>query len=72
MWEWKGLNYKEFIQVLKSNRLKPVYLFYGEEYYLIDELVDRVKKAYVDDGLEALNYTSLEGKLSFEKLMNAL
>ncbi|HHV38403.1 MAG TPA: DNA polymerase III subunit delta [Tepidimicrobium sp.] len=66
------MNYKEFIQVLKSNRLKPVYLFYGEEYYLIDELVDRVKKAYVDDGLEALNYTSLEGKkLSFEKLMNA-
>lgn len=66
------MNYKEFIQVLKTGRLKPVYLFYGEEYYLIDELIRRLKEGYVATGLENLNYISLEGKeLSFDKLVNA-
>lgn len=66
------MNYKEFIKTLKSNDLKPVYLFHGEEYYLIDDLIKRVKKAYIDDRFETLNYTVLEGKdTSFDKLINA-
>ncbi|NLJ79392.1 MAG: DNA polymerase III subunit delta [Tissierellia bacterium] len=66
------MNYRKFIEVLKSNSLKPVYLFYGEEFYLIDELVNRVKDAYIDDRFETLNYSVLEGKeLSFDRLMNA-
>lgn len=66
------MNYKEFIKVLKSKDLKPVYLFYGEENYLIDDLLKRVKISCIDESFETLNYSVLEGKdISFDRLVTA-
>ena len=66
------MNYKEFIKIVKDNKLKPVYLFFGEEGYLIDETIKVVKKTCIDENFEALNYIALDGKdVDFDKILNA-
>ena len=66
------MNYKDFIKVLKSKELKSVYLFYGEEEYLIDHSLKLVKDIFIDKAFEPLNYIELEGKdLEFDTIMNA-
>ena len=66
------MNYKEFIKIAKSNKLKPVYLFFGEEDYLIDETIKEAKKIYIDENFETLNYIVLDGKdVNFDKILNA-
>jgi DNA polymerase-3 subunit delta len=66
------LNYKEFIKKAKANDLKPVYLFYGEEYYLMDYTLEIVKDIFIDKAFEPLNYIVLEGKeVDFDKILNA-
>jgi len=42
--------------------MKPVYLFFGQEMYLIDYMVKYVKKYFIDESLESLNYVVLEGE----------
>ncbi|GFN34724.1 DNA polymerase III subunit delta [Tepidimicrobium xylanilyticum] len=66
------MNYKEFIDKAKKHELKSVYLFYGEEEYLIDYTVLTLKNIYIDSSLEALNYVILDGKsLKFDSILNA-
>ena len=66
------MNYKDFIKALKSKKLKSVYLFYGEEEYLIDHSLKLVKKTFIDEAFEPLNYIELEGEdLEFDIIMNA-
>jgi len=66
------LNYKEFTKTLKSKNLKPVYLFFGEEEYLMDYTLKLIKDTFIDKGLEPLNYIELEGQdLEFSTIMNA-
>lgn len=49
-----------------------MYLFYGEEHYLIDYTLDVVKSIYIDKAFEPLNYTVMEGKeTDFEAILNA-
>ncbi|HSH34717.1 DNA polymerase III subunit delta [Schnuerera sp.] len=66
------MNYKEFIKKSKKRELKPVYLFYGEEEYLMDYTLEVLKDIYVDKSFEPLNYVILEGKeIDFETILNA-
>ena len=66
------MNYKDFIKVLKSKDLKSVYLFYGEEEYLIDHSFKLIKDNLIDPTFEPLNYMAFEGKdLEFATIMNA-
>lgn len=66
------MKYKDFIKVLKTKDLKPVYLFYGEEEYLIDYTLKLIKKSFVNEGLESLNHMVLNGEdLEFKTIMNA-
>ncbi len=51
---------------------KNIYLFYGDEDYLIDERVRSIKKSVVGDGT-AVSYQSLSGaELSVDQLVNAI
>ena len=69
---WRKLNYKEFINRVKANDLKPVYLFYGEEDYLIDYTLRFVKDTFIQESFEPLNYLVMEGKdIDFDKILNA-
>ncbi|WP_236914917.1 DNA polymerase III subunit delta [Clostridium sp. Cult2] len=66
------MNYKEFINKAKSKNLKPVYLFYGEEEYLIDYTLNVVKDIFIDKSFEPLNYIVLDGKeIDFDIIFNA-
>lgn len=69
---WKPLNYKELIKKAKAKDLKSVYLLYGEEPYLIDYTLNTLKKIYIDEAFEPLNYMVLCGKnADFETILNA-
>ncbi|MCH5255691.1 MAG: DNA polymerase III subunit delta [Lachnospiraceae bacterium] len=46
---------------IKSGSLKPLYLLYGEEAYLIKQYRDRLKAALIDSG-DSMNYHYFEGK----------
>ena len=66
------LNYKEFIKKVKDKDLEPVYLFYGDEYYLMDYTLKAIKDTFIDEAFEALNYVVMNGsEVGFEKILNA-
>ena len=66
------MNYKEFTKRVKDDDLKSVYLFYGEEDYLIDEAIKLIKRTYVEESFETLNYIVLDGEnVNFDGIVNA-
>lgn len=66
------MEYKEFIKIIGTNKLRPVYLFTGDEEYLILDVVERLKKQYIEDNFEALNYINIGTKEnSFDNILNA-
>lgn len=66
------MNYAEFIKKLKEDSLLPLYLFIGEEKYLIDDTINRIKEKYIDKSLESINFTVLNGKnINQDDIVNA-
>ena len=64
--------YSEFITLMKNNQFNNTYLFTGEEDFLIDECIEKLKREYVQEGLEALNYSVFDGKnTTFDELFNS-
>lgn len=55
------MSYRQLLNDIKSNSIKPVYLIYGSETYLIDKGWEELKNAVVTCFPE-LNYTQLEGE----------
>lgn len=47
---------------LKEKKLRRLYVFHGEEAYLRDYYLDRVRELLLPPGLEAFNFKVLEGK----------
>lgn len=47
---------------LKAKELRRLYVFHGEEAYLRDYYLDRVRELLLPPGLEAFNFKVLEGK----------
>lgn len=65
------MSYRQLISDIKNNCIKPVYLIYGNETYLIDRGREVLKNAVVTS-LPELNYTHLEGeKLEADELSAA-
>ncbi|MBS4536866.1 DNA polymerase III subunit delta [Clostridium sp. D2Q-11] len=58
------MTYKQVLKDIKNNELKNVYLFFGEETYLIDFCVEKIKEKYISVSFETLNYISIDGKES--------
>lgn len=52
---------EELDKELKSGELKNVYLFYGEEAYLIKQARQKIYDALIPKGSEAFNYSFFEG-----------
>ncbi len=66
------MDYKDFIKRIGTNKLRPVYLFTGDEEYLILDVIERLKKEYIEDNFEALNYINIASKEnSFDSILNA-
>ena len=66
-----NLEYNSFVDVINKDILDYTYLFIGEEEYLMNECIEFLKRRFVDESLEALNYSILEGKtITFDDLIN--
>jgi DNA polymerase-3 subunit delta len=53
------LKYRDLISSLKQKKILPLYLFYGEEEFLIQETVDLVINAVVDQGSRDFNFNTV-------------
>ena len=66
------MTYQNLIVDINKNKLNTIYLFHGEEDYLIDYTLKLIKDKYIDNCFETLNYQILEGKdIQFEDIHNA-
>jgi len=67
----KIMSYRQLMNDIKNNCIKPVYLIFGSERYLIDKGLEALQDAVVTSFPE-LNYTMLEGeKLEADQLSTA-
>lgn len=48
--------YKDFYEDLKQQRIKPLYLFWGPETFLMESMLVHAKKQLIDPAAEAFNY----------------
>lgn len=65
------LKYQDLISSLKKSPLLPLYLFFGEEEFLINEAVDLIIKKAVAPGARDFNFNTLYGKeASASELVN--
>jgi DNA polymerase-3 subunit delta len=56
------LKYQDLISSLKQGNILPLYLFYGEEEFLIQEAVDLIVHRVVDPGAKDFNFNMLYGR----------
>ncbi|HTP79588.1 MAG TPA: DNA polymerase III subunit delta [Bacteroidota bacterium] len=54
-------SYKDFQRVLQGSVFAPVYLFYGEEDFLIQEAVETIVRTTLDDGTKGFNLDIVYG-----------
>lgn len=67
------MRYQELIREIKTGRIKPVYLFSGEEEYLKEDALKRIKVALIKPEFSQFNYDLLAGKeVEGRELLNKL
>lgn len=54
------MNYKELIDSLKKEEIHNVYLFYGEERFLLSEAIKRFKERLLKEETYEMNYVVIE------------
>ncbi|MBI9015443.1 MAG: DNA polymerase III subunit delta [Clostridiales bacterium] len=55
-----------------KNGLKPLYLFYGQERYLIDQFIDKMIEVYVPDSYRDFNLVTFDGeKATVDEIIDA-
>lgn len=65
------MNYSEFLNKIRSDSLDPTYLFIGDEEYLMNDSIKRLKLKYINS-FEELNFVNLEGQdTDLDILVNA-
>ena len=66
------MNYNNFINLINEDKLEPVYLFLGDEDYLMNKAIDRLKEKYIEQAFETLNYIVIDSReSSFDDILNA-
>ena len=56
---------------IEQKALRPLYLFYGEETFLIDTYLKRIRKLLLNDGDELMNLDEMEGQVSEEAVISS-
>jgi DNA polymerase-3 subunit delta len=56
------LKYQDLLSSLKQGNILPLYLFYGEEEFLIQEAVELIVHRVVDPGARDFNFNTLYGR----------
>ncbi len=66
------MSYQQIIEDIKGNDVKKIYIMYGEEGYLMEEAVKRLKQQLISPDFESLNFLAIEGKeLEVDRLIDA-
>ncbi|GAW93463.1 DNA polymerase III subunit delta [Calderihabitans maritimus] len=55
------MNYQQLLTKIEKNEIAPVYLFYGEEKFLFQEVLEALKNKIVTSGCSDFNYDVLDG-----------
>jgi DNA polymerase-3 subunit delta len=55
------MKYSELLIQIGQGKIRPVYLFHGEEGFLMEEAISKLKKAILAPGFEDFNYHLLAG-----------
>jgi len=55
------MSYADFMKELDNDNLKPVYLFYGTEMYLMDHSIDKLRTEKVNDAYADFNWSVFDG-----------
>lgn len=58
------LSYHDFVHAMDRGTVAPVYLFTGEEEFLIQDALERLVRAVVDPATKDFNHTVLDGESS--------
>jgi len=67
------INYEDIINLIKQERIYPVYLFYGKENYLKEDISKKLRNKLIDYSYRELNYKVFYGeKLSINEVINDL
>ena len=54
--------YKAFLKDISEGTLKSLYIFHGEEHYLMERYMEKIRKQLIPDGLEEFNHRRFEGQ----------
>jgi len=66
------LTYKILNKQITNKNIASVYLFYGEEEYLIDYYIQKIKDTFIPKEIESLNFITLDGNnVDLETIYNA-
>jgi len=67
------MNYENILNLTKQEKIYPVYLFYGNENYLKEDISKKLRNRLIDSAYRELNYKVFYGeKLSINEVINDL
>ena len=67
------MNYENMLSLIKQEKIYPVYLFYGKENYLKEDILKKLRNRLIDPAYRELNCKVFYGeKLSINEVINDL
>lgn len=67
------MNYEDVLNLIKQEKTSPVYLLYGEENYLKEDILKKCRNRLLDSACRELNYKIFYGdKLTINEVINDL
>jgi len=67
----KYMNYENMLSLIKQEKAYPVYLLYGEENYLKEDILKKLRNRVIDSAYRELNYKVFYGdKLTINEVIN--
>lgn len=54
--------YKAFVKAVSDGTLGSLYIFHGEEHYLMERYLEKIRTLLIPDGLEEFNHRRFEGR----------
>lgn len=64
------MTYDQLFKSIKAGDIKPLYVFYGDEQYLIRSAVQRLREALLPEGLETFNENVYDTEVSVPDLIS--
>ena len=66
------MNYKDIINDIKNRNIKNIYIFYGKEYYLIENVIKEIKLT-LNDGMIDFNLDIIDGReITLDNLISSV